>query len=89
MKRPEDPFPRVCESVTYGKSRNVMNDASTVNKQYILHIPIAVVKELKKQLKVEKRKQNFKNNLHYTGTVYIDTGLLNEFFLCISEFALP
>ena len=25
VKRPEDPFPRVCESVTYGKSRNVVN----------------------------------------------------------------
>ena len=24
-KRPEDPFPRVCESVTYGKSRNIVN----------------------------------------------------------------
>ena len=25
VKRPEDPFPRVCDSVTYGKSRNVVN----------------------------------------------------------------
>ena len=25
VKRPEDPFPRVCENVTYGKSGNVVN----------------------------------------------------------------
>ena len=25
LKSPEDPFPRVCESVTYGKSQNVVN----------------------------------------------------------------
>ena len=25
VKRPEDPFTRLCESVTYGKSRNVVN----------------------------------------------------------------
>ena len=30
VKRPEDPFPRVCESVTYGKSRNVVNDYNIV-----------------------------------------------------------
>ena len=35
MKRPEDPFPRVCESVTYGKSRNVMISTVTCDPETI------------------------------------------------------
>ena len=31
VERPEDPFPRVCESVTYGKSRNIVNEKTPID----------------------------------------------------------
>ena len=31
VERPEYPFPRVCESVTYGKSRNIVNEKTPID----------------------------------------------------------
>ena len=38
VKRPEGPFPRVCESVTYGKSRNFVNGLSSDGRVYNVEV---------------------------------------------------